>query len=197
MIERRPRIGITGSAGTGKTSLAATLSHLLDLPVRAEGMRDRLAAGFDPHSLSRDGHRRMIAGDADDLALDLARDRGGLITDRTPLDMAAFWLANGFGVDDPAATEALLARAVCAMADYDLVVLLPWGEHPIAADGIRSPNPWLQLHFQTVLEGLCHRYVAPRRLLTITGKAPVTAVASLVRDRMSAGVGAGRADAGP
>lgn len=185
MKERRPRIGITGSAGTGKTSLAADLSCLLDLPVRREAMRDRLAAGFDPHTLTRDGHRRMIAGDADDLALDLARDRDGLVTDRTPLDMAAFWLSNGFGVDDPAGTEALLARAVCAMADYDLVVLLPWGEHPIAADGIRAANPWMQLHFQTVVEGLCHRYVAPHRLLAVTGKAPTAAVAALVRERLS------------
>lgn len=185
MNERRPHIGITGSAGTGKTSLATALSHLLDLPVRTETMRERLAGGFDPHSLTRDGHRRMIAGDADDLALDLARDRGGLITDRTPLDMAAFWLANGFGIDDPAATEALLARAVCAMADYDLVVLMPWGEHPITADGIRSANPWMHLHFQTVVEGLCRRYVSPTRLLTITGKAPVTLVAELVKERVS------------
>lgn len=185
MNERRPRIGITGSAGTGKSSLAATLSHQLDLPVRAERMRDRLVTGFDPHSLSRADHRRLIAGDADDLALDLARDQDGLITDRTPLDMAAFWLANGFGVDAPAATEALLARAVCAMADYDLVILLPWGEHPITADGVRSANPWMQLHFQTVVEGLCRRYVSPDRLLTITGKAPTTAVAALVKERVS------------
>mgnify|MGYP000556570405 CR=1 FL=1 len=185
MNERRPRIGITGSAGTGKTRLATTLSNVLNLPVRAERMRERLAAGFDPHSLSRDGHRRMLAGDADDLALDLARDRDGLITDRTPLDMAAFWLANGFGVDDPLATEALLARAVCAMADYDLVVLLPWGEHPITADGIRSANPWMHLHFQTVVEGLCQRYVSPARLLTITGKAPTAMVAALVKERVS------------
>lgn len=185
MKERRPRIGITGSAGTGKTSLAEELSRVLDLPVRREAMRERLVAGFDPHALPRDGHRRMIAGDADDLALDLAREDEGLITDRTPLDMAAFWLTNGFGVDDPAGTEALLARAVCAMADYDLVVLLPWGEHPIAADGIRSANPWMQLHFQTVVEGLCRRYVAPGRLLAVTGQAPTDMVACLVRERLS------------
>lgn len=184
MKERRPRIGITGSAGTGKTSLAATVSRLLHLPLRREAMRDRLLAGFDPHALSRDGHRRMIAGDADDLALDLARAPDGLITDRTPLDMAAFWLVNGFAVDDPAGTEALLARAVCAMADYDLVVLLPWGERPIAADGVRSTNPWMQLHFQTVVEGLCRLYVAPERLLFVRGGVPAEMTATLIIDRV-------------
>lgn len=184
MKERRPRIGITGSAGTGKTSLADALSRLLHLPTRREAMRGRLLAGFDPHTLSRDGHRRMIAGDADDLALDLARGQDGLVTDRTPLDMAAFWLVNGFAVDDPTATEALLARAVCAMADYDLVVLLPWGERPIAADGVRSTNPWMQLHFQTVLEGLCRLYVAPDRLLYANPIAGAEMLAPLIRDRV-------------
>lgn len=184
MMERRPRIGITGSAGTGKTSLAEAVSDLLHLPVRREAMRDRLMAGFDPHALSRDGHRRMIAGDADDLALDLARAQDGLVTDRTPLDMASFWLVNGFAVDDPAATEALLARAVCAMADYDLVVLLPWGGRPVAADGVRSTNPWMQLHFQTVVEGLCRLYVAPERLLHASPMAGTEMLALLIRDRV-------------
>lgn len=184
-MERRPRIGITGSAGTGKTSLASSLSRRFDLPLRGEAMRDRLESGFDLHHLTREGHRRLLADDATDLAMALARG-DGLITDRTPLDMAAFWLANGFGVDDPTGTEALLARAVCAMADYSLVVLLPWGARPIAADGVRSPNPWMQLHFQTVLEGLCRRYVAPQRLLLADGNAPPDALTALVGDRLAA-----------
>lgn len=183
---RRPRIGITGSAGTGKTMLATDLACRLDLPLRGEIMRDRLEAGFDFHDLTREGHRRLLAGDADALAQELARSDRGLVTDRTPLDMAAFWLANGFGVDDPALTEALLARAVCAMADYSLVVLLPWGAAPIAADGIRSTNPWMQLHFQTVLEGLCRRYVAPSRLLMLDAiSAEPASRAAFIQDRLS------------
>lgn len=184
MHHRQPRIGITGSAGTGKTSLATDLSRLLGLPVRPERMRDRLEAGFDPHALARDGHRRLLTHDADDLAQDLARSHQGLITDRTPLDMVAFWLANGFGIDDPAATEALLARAICAMADYDLVVVLPWGARPIADDSVRSTNPWMQLHFQTLVEGLCQRYVAPTRMLFATGSGTREALARLIQDRV-------------
>ncbi|MFM2043899.1 MAG: hypothetical protein RLY86_2475 [Pseudomonadota bacterium] len=160
------RIGITGCAGSGKTTLATALAGRLGVPLLPEAMRAMLEAGFDFHSLTREGHRTLLRDQADRLAADLACQPRGLVSDRTPLDFAAFWLSNGFGVEDPMGTEVLLARAVAAMADYSLVVLLPWGD-PIRADGIRTPNPWHQLHMQTILEGLVHRYVCPRRLLVL------------------------------
>jgi predicted ATPase len=160
-------IGITGSAGIGKTTLATALAERLGRPLVPEVMRDRLAAGFDLHHLTREGHRALLAGDATDLARRLAMADTPLVTDRTPLDMVAFWLSNGYGVDDPAATEALLARAVCAMADYRRVIVLPWGVLPLTHDGVRGANPWLQLHFHEIVAGLCHRYVPAERLLIL------------------------------
>lgn len=163
-----PRIGITGSAGTGKTTLAGQIAAALGAPLVEEAMRRRLEQGFDFHQIDRATHRALLASEAEDLARLLAAPNPrGLVTDRTPLDMAAFWLSNGYGMDDPAATEALLARAICAMADYDAVLLLPWGGLPLEADGIRSANPWLHLHFQTVMEGLCRRWLAPDRFFIL------------------------------
>jgi nicotinamide riboside kinase len=158
-------IGITGSAGIGKTTLATALAARLGSHLVPEVMRDRLVAGFDLHQLTRQGHRALLLGDATDLARRLATADSSLVTDRTPLDMAAFWLSNGYGVDDPAATEALLARAICAMADYCRVILLPWGVLPLADDGVRVANPWLQLHFHEIIAGLCRRYLPTDRLL--------------------------------
>lgn len=162
----RPRLGITGSAGTGKTTLAGRLAQTLELPLLPEAMRAMLEAGFDLHSLTRAEHRSLLRGHADALARDLARTDGGLVSDRTPLDFVAFWLSNGYGVEDPDGTEALLARAVAAMAEYSLVIVLPWGR-PIPADGVRSANPWHQLHFQAIMEGLCRRWIPADRLLIL------------------------------
>lgn len=168
---RPHRIGITGSAGVGKTTLATALGGRLGLPVMAEAMRPMLEAGFDFHALTREQHRHLIRGQADALVRAMALEGAGFVTDRTPLDFAAFWLSNGFGVDDPAGTEALLARAVAAMADYSAVLLLPWGCIPLEDDGVRYPNPWMQLHFQELVEGLCRRWVDPARLVVVPDRA--------------------------
>lgn len=161
-----PRIGLTGSAGVGKTTLALTLAATLDVPVAEEPMRARLRAGFSLHSLSREEHRTLLAGDAaglESLAEGEAH-RGGFVADRTPLDYAAFWLCAGYAADDPVGTDALIQRAAAAVAGWDLVVVLPWGAFPVEDDGYRYPNPWHQLHVQTVMEGLCRRYVPAERL---------------------------------
>lgn len=180
------RIGVTGSAGTGKTTLATGLAARLGAPLVPEAMRALLEAGFDFHAISRQDHMDLLRRQADDLARRLAAGDGGLVTDRTPLDFAAFWLSNGYGVDDPKATEALLERAVAAMADYSAVVLLPWGGFPPSDDGVRSVNPWLQLHFQTVMEGLCDRWLSPDRLIRIPDAAMApTARVAWVLDRVS------------
>ncbi len=179
------RVGVTGSAGTGKTTLVTTVSRALGVAIVPEAMRAMLEAGFDFHTLTRAGHMDLLRRQTDDLARRLAASGDSLVTDRTPLDFAAFWLSNGYGVDDPAATAALLERAVAAMADYTAVVLLPWGRFAPAADGVRSPNPWLQLHFQTVLEGLCRRWIAPDRLWIVPeSAADPSARADWVLDRL-------------
>lgn len=164
---RRPRIALTGSAGVGKTSLGLRLAAGLDLPFLAEGMRARLEAGLDLHTLDRAGYRALIGELFDEAQRAQARavaEAGGFVADRCALDFAAFWLYYGLAFDDDA-TARLFERVRAGIADYDRIVVLPWGAVPLTADGIRSTNPWVQLHVQALIEGLLARMAPPGRVV--------------------------------
>lgn len=158
------RIGVVGSAGVGKTTLALTLAATLDAPVLHEAMRARLEAGFSLAGLSRDEHQRLLLSDAADLAGLVETAQDGCVADRTPLDFLAFWFCNGYGADSPRETAQFVERAATALRLFDLILVLPWGVLPLEDDGVRFANPWHQLHAQMVIEELCRRYAPPGRL---------------------------------
>jgi len=171
----RPRIAISGSAGTGKTTLGRALAAQLGVPFVEEGMRRRIEAGFRPHGYGArewallvrelwDEHR---AGE--DAAVD------GFVADRSSLDFAAFWLHYGLH-EDVDATERFVAEMRAHAASYDRIVLLPWGAIPLVDDGVRSTNRWTQLRFHSILEGLIER-LAPGRVMRID-------LASTLRERI-------------
>ncbi|MCB9764385.1 MAG: histidine phosphatase family protein [Alphaproteobacteria bacterium] len=160
-------LALSGSAGVGKTTLGRALAGSLGLPFIAEGMRARLEAGLNLHSLTHEALQALILElwaeqrAAEDAAI---AQSGGFVADRSSVDFAAFWLYYGFAhLREP--TAAFLAETLGHAARYDRVLLLPWGVLPLQADGVRSSNPWVQRHFQAVVEGLLGRELAPGRLL--------------------------------
>ncbi len=151
-----PRIAVSGSAGVGKSTLARRLAAALGVPYIGEGMREYLErTGTDLHALGHEGVRALV--------LRLWEERkeaealsGGFVADRSSYDFAAFWLYYHFAADD--AETRLLFEETLAPGRYDAVFLLPWGRIPLVADGVRTPNPWTQLHLQLLLEGLLRRH---------------------------------------
>lgn len=166
---RRPRIGLSGSAGTGKSTLGLALARTLEVPYLPEGMRSRLESGLDLHSLTHRQLQELVEElwlehvAAEDAAV---RSAGGFVADRSSVDFAAFWLHYRFTEDAPA-TAAFFARAFSRVAVYDHIVLLPWGVLPLVADGVRTSNPWIQRHFQATVEGLLFREVPRPPLLVL------------------------------
>ena len=160
---RPPRIALSGSAGTGKTTLGRALAARFGVPYIPEGMRARIEAGLVIHDLGHEGLQTLIvelleeqlAAEAEALAT-----AGGFVADRSPVDYAAFWLHYQFSHDRDA-TERFLARCLQSVRSYDRIVVLPWGVLPLEADGVRSTNPWLQRSYQAILEGLVRREVGP------------------------------------
>lgn len=164
-LDRPPRIALCGSAGTGKTTLGRALSERLGVPYIPEGMRDRIEGGLNVHTLGFEGLKSLVR---ELWAEQRARESeavarsGGFVSDRSPVDYAAFWLTYRF-TEDPEGTAAFFAEVFGTVREYDRIVCLPWGALPLEADGVRSSNPWVQRSFQALVEGLLQREVPAER----------------------------------
>jgi cytidylate kinase len=96
-----PRIALSGSAGIGKTTLGTAVADRLGVPFIEEGMRARLEAGLDLHTLDRDQHRNLVEALFEECwATPATNAAGGFVADRSPIDFLAFWLYYGFAADD-------------------------------------------------------------------------------------------------
>ncbi|MFO1008986.1 MAG: histidine phosphatase family protein [Planctomycetota bacterium] len=181
-----PRIALSGSAGTGKTTLGRRLAEELGVPYLEERMRRRLEQGFDPSRLTHDAWRELMEEDWAAQLAEEERAEDGFVADRSSVDFAAFWLHYGLS-DDRAATERWMAHRFADALRYDRIVLCPWGGLPILDDGVRSTNRWAQLRFQATLEGLFERFVEPERVVRVPANVDVETRAKFVLARMSDG----------
>ncbi|HEY4354661.1 MAG TPA: uroporphyrinogen-III C-methyltransferase [Acidobacteriaceae bacterium] len=156
------RIGICGSASVGKTTLAHEVSRRLQLPCIGEEMRAHLES-------SGSSLAEQAPADTEAALLKMWQERvqaeasaTGFIADNCPLDFAAYALY--YGCLSEQSYDTLIHAAVEAVQRYDAVVLLPWGVLPYEQDGIRPADRFLQLRYQTLLEGLLRRYVSAEKL---------------------------------
>lgn len=160
------RIALSGSAGTGKTTLGHALAESLDLPFVEEGMRERIGAGLAPATLTAEAYEDLIESLWDEQREREDSHANGFVADRSPIDFAAFWLHYG-SLHDRQRTDRRMRAWLEELSCYDRIVLLPWGVLPLEDDGVRSTDRWLQFRFQAIVEGLHRRHTLAPRLLVV------------------------------
>lgn len=140
------RIAISGSASTGKSTLASALAEALGLPLIPEAMRLHLEAGHPRlDQVPREEACGVLARFRRELAAAEAL-HGSFVADNGALDLEAY--AQWYGCPgDPSPWE----------HRYDAVILLPAGLLPYERDGVRRDDAGEEQRFQSMVEALAQQ----------------------------------------
>jgi nicotinamide riboside kinase len=148
------RIGITGSQGTGKSTLAVALARVLGLSLITEQART-VAKDLGIVNLRdlKDNHELGRAFQEGCLEYQIAAEKAhfqGFVSDRTTIDNAVYWLKHHAHRWDSETSNSYYEQALGNVKNYDLIVYVPPEILPVD-DGFRSTNREYQLEIDTYI----------------------------------------------
>jgi nicotinamide riboside kinase len=140
----RMKLTLTGSSSTGKTTLALELSKYRNLCVPEFVTADArtLLDEMNHHSMDQMTREQLREFQLLYLERKLAIEAqlSSLITERSTVDVAAYWLVrDGFDLP-PITRDPYIEKCRIHALSYDLHVYLPFGVLPFVFDGYRSEN---------------------------------------------------------
>ncbi len=164
------KIAVSGTAGIGKTTLAAALAELLGVTCVPESYEPF----FDqPASFSRPaGELVELFVRVFDEKSRLERDAGDFVVDRCPIDLFHLWMTYG-PADDQVQTRLFHDRCLKHARGYDFVVLPAWGSIPLRQKDDapnhqrRVMNPWVQLRNHAAIAGYTHLWLPAGRIIQL------------------------------
>lgn len=149
------RIAVSGSAGTGKSTLAIELSKVLGLPFISEGVREYLQSvginnfkGLSPQDTMQMQHHIL------NNKLMLEDKYGDFVADRSTADSMVYTLRWGSkGTPDKEVAD-YIERCLTQLKTYDLILFCPWNSIAYEQDGLRSSNIFYQLEISMAVYGI-------------------------------------------
>lgn len=148
------KIALTGAHGVGKTTLARELAKRLDLPLITD--RARKAAKFLGIDQANDLRAVLVQQLAEEM-----RNSEGFVSDRSVLDLFAYWVAYGLKYDQ-------FHTDICRNAKYDLLVYVPV-ETPLTDDGFRDVDLEFQRLVDIIIKEAFDFYLHVRKRITVSG----------------------------
>ncbi len=164
------RLAISGSAGTGKTTLASELAARYNCALVGEHYDDFFDEDHDFVKPASQLQKRI--SETLEAKNKLENGYGNFVADRCPVDLFNLWLSRGFGGEQQKTVD-LYRRCRSYIQKYDVVVVLPWSALPLVqldnGSGRRRRvlNSWTQLYNHSTMIGLLHQWVSVSRLLPI------------------------------
>jgi ABC-type dipeptide/oligopeptide/nickel transport system ATPase component len=149
------RVGICGSAGTGKSSLGFSLAKILDVPFLA-------AKSITIDILNRDGYDHSCGIQVEKFLSQESRQDAiikrtiaehkkeqSFVTDRTVVDLAAYAVAE-LQSSDPKKVSTITDLCHSNVSRYTHLIFCPWGKSPLRSNARRTLNPWYQFIIHSI-----------------------------------------------
>lgn len=182
------RIGIVGTAGTGKTSLAEALALELKVPLlKSRGITDDILRrdGYDFASgiqierfLANSGRQNEILR----RTLEQQKSTQEWVTDRTVVDLAAYVVVEMHDMDVLAVSR-LVETCRKNLSAYTHLIVCPWRDEPVSDNKRRTLNPWYQFLIHVVEMGLLEEWGCKHVVLKTQGRERVAEIQAVLAEQ--------------
>lgn len=149
------KIALSGSGGTGKTTLANSVSKRLGIPAIPEFAREVAAEMGIPEirqmtsEQSYEFQNRILQRKIDEEA-----KHETFIADRSTADNIAYYLRWCARDNDDSKNAEYVSKCIGHLDTYDLVMILPWQGIPLEDDGFRSARLYYQYGIHCLIVGI-------------------------------------------
>jgi adenylate kinase family enzyme len=145
------RIGIVGSAGTGKAEFAKLIAAKMDLPyITSKNLvAELLKKDCYDYSSGTQVERFLAQGQRQERILNYLvheeKKRKRFVSDRPMMDLSAYAVTERY-LSDPVSVRNMCNKCLKhAKKTYTHIIVCPWeDDKPLEDNGLRTLNPWYQ-----------------------------------------------------